>query len=105
MVAFVSAVSQRGTPLTAVQLLWINLIMDTLAAVALGTELPEEKLLLRQPYGRYDRLISALMWRDIFGQSLFQVRPTTNTSTLTHAHAHTPKHVHIRTSERRFAVM
>eukprot|EP00698_Gefionella_okellyi_P009109 TRINITY_DN228_c0_g1_i1.p1 TRINITY_DN228_c0_g1~~TRINITY_DN228_c0_g1_i1.p1 ORF type:complete len:1015 (-),score=272.16 TRINITY_DN228_c0_g1_i1:297-3341(-) len=73
IVAFISAVSDRGTPLTAVQLLWVNLIMDTLAALALGTEHPDDSLLLRKPYGRYDRLISSTMWRNIFSQSLFQV--------------------------------
>lgn len=73
VVAFVGAVSDRGTPLTAVQLLWVNMIMDTLGALALGTEIPTEALLKDKPYGRYDRLISATMWRNIFGQAIFQV--------------------------------
>ena len=63
----------KGTPLTAVQLLWVNLIMDTMAALALGTEIPDETLLLRKPYGRYDRLINSVMWRNIFAQAIFQV--------------------------------
>jgi magnesium-transporting ATPase (P-type) len=37
-VAFLGAVTRYGTPLTAVQLLWVNLIMDTMAALALGTK-------------------------------------------------------------------
>jgi magnesium-transporting ATPase (P-type) len=37
VVSFVSAAVTRTTPLTAVQLLWVNLIMDTLAALALAT--------------------------------------------------------------------
>jgi hypothetical protein len=48
--------------------------MDTLAALALGTEVPDDALLQRKPYGRYDRLISTFMWRNIIGQSIFQVR-------------------------------
>lgn len=73
IIAFISAVSGRGTPLTAVQLLWVNLIMDTMAALALGTEVPDDSTLLRKPYGRYDHLISSVMWRNILSQALFQV--------------------------------
>eukprot|EP01125_Pyxidicula_operculata_P005235 TRINITY_DN1891_c0_g1_i1.p2 TRINITY_DN1891_c0_g1~~TRINITY_DN1891_c0_g1_i1.p2 ORF type:complete len:1063 (-),score=295.26 TRINITY_DN1891_c0_g1_i1:3376-6564(-) len=77
VVAFVGAVSDYGTPLTAVQLLWVNLIMDTLAALALGTEKPTPDLLKRKPYGRSKdnpfAMISWIMWRNIFGQSLFQL--------------------------------
>ncbi|RYY82427.1 hypothetical protein EON63_13335, partial [archaeon] len=40
------------TPLTPVQMLWVNLIMDTLGALALGTEPPSSKLLGRRPYKR-----------------------------------------------------
>lgn len=72
-VAFVGAVSNFGTPLTAVQLLWVNLIMDTMAALALGTEKPTDRLLLRKPYGRTGKLITAVMIRNILGQSLFQL--------------------------------
>eukprot|EP01126_Amoeba_proteus_P065229 TRINITY_DN923_c0_g1_i8.p1 TRINITY_DN923_c0_g1~~TRINITY_DN923_c0_g1_i8.p1 ORF type:complete len:984 (-),score=211.52 TRINITY_DN923_c0_g1_i8:464-3337(-) len=73
LTAFIGAVSAYGTPLTALQLLWVNLIMDTMAALALGTEKPQERLLYRKPYGREGKLITATMWRNIFGQSFFQV--------------------------------
>ena len=39
-------------PLNAVQMLWVNLVMDTLASLALATEPPTEDLLKRKPYGR-----------------------------------------------------
>ena len=71
-VAFFGALTGKGTPLNAVQLLWVNLIMDTMAALALGTEKPTEDLLDRKPHGRTASLISPLMWRNIIGQSLFQ---------------------------------
>eukprot|EP01126_Amoeba_proteus_P065231 TRINITY_DN923_c0_g2_i1.p1 TRINITY_DN923_c0_g2~~TRINITY_DN923_c0_g2_i1.p1 ORF type:complete len:968 (+),score=225.49 TRINITY_DN923_c0_g2_i1:94-2997(+) len=71
--AFIGAVSAYGTPLTAVQLLWVNMIMDTMAALALGTEKPQDRLLYRKPYGREGKLITAVMWRNIIGQSFFQV--------------------------------
>ena len=71
--AFVSALCEYGTPLTAVQLLWVNLIMDTLAALALATEPPSEDSLKRKPYGRDDNIISATMWRNIICQGIFQL--------------------------------
>jgi len=72
VVAFIGAVTNYGTPLTAVQLLWVNLIMDTMAALALGTEKPTPDLLRRKPYGRNTDMITYIMWRNIFGQAAFQ---------------------------------
>merc|ERR1719471_782567 len=60
-------------PLTAVQLLWVNLIMDTLAALALATEMPTDALLERRPYGRNTHLISHAMWRFVFVHSTIQL--------------------------------
>jgi len=70
--AFVGALTVKS-PLTAVQLLWVNLIMDTMAALALATELPTPELLKRKPYGRFDALITTRMWRFILGHALYQV--------------------------------
>jgi magnesium-transporting ATPase (P-type) len=67
------AVTGFGTPLKPVQLLWVNLIMDTLGALALATELPTADMLLRKPYGRNDFLISGHMWRNILIQSAWQL--------------------------------
>jgi calcium-translocating P-type ATPase len=72
-VACIGAISNRGTPLKAVQLLWVNLIMDTMAALALGTERPTMELLDRKPYGRNTPLISYVMLRNLLGQAVFQV--------------------------------
>jgi len=60
-------------PLTAVQLLWVNLIMDTLAALALATEMPTDSLLDRKPYARDTHLISHSMWRFVFVHSTIQL--------------------------------
>jgi len=64
------------TPLTAVQLLWVNLIMDSLGALALATEPPTEALLKRPPknisHPNYS-LISPEMWKMILGQALYQI--------------------------------
>lgn len=61
-----------SAPLTAVQLLWVNMIMDTLGALALATEPPNDELMKRAPVGRKGNFISNVMWRNILGQSLYQ---------------------------------
>eukprot|EP01083_Nonionella_stella_P003081 8757_1 len=72
-ISLVGAIAGFETPLTAVQLLWVNLIMDTLAALALGTEAPTMELLNRRPYRRDCSLISPLMWRNVLCQSALQL--------------------------------
>ena len=72
LLAFVSACIINESPLKAVQLLWVNLIMDTFAALALATELPTEQLLERGPSRRDESLISSVMLRNILGQMLYQ---------------------------------
>ncbi|VDN57768.1 unnamed protein product [Dracunculus medinensis] len=73
VVAFVGACAIQDTPLKAVQMLWVNLIMDTLASLALATELPTEDLLKRKPYGRTSPLISRTMSKNILGHALYQL--------------------------------
>lgn len=68
-----SSLFSGAAPLTAVQLLWVNLIMDTLGALALATEPPNDGLMERQPVGRKASFITKPMWRNIFGQSLYQL--------------------------------
>lgn len=62
-----------SAPLTAVQLLWVNLIMDTLGALALATEPPHDGLMKRPPVGRGSSFITKVMWRNIMGQSIYQL--------------------------------
>lgn len=56
--AFIGAVVLRSSPLNAVQLLWVNLIMDTFASLALATEPPTEGLLDREPHSRTEYLVN-----------------------------------------------
>ena len=63
----------KDSPLKAIQMLWVNLIMDTLASLALATELPSEELLNRRPYGRTKPLISRLMLQNIAGHAVYQL--------------------------------
>ncbi|KAM6561882.1 hypothetical protein CsatB_021880 [Cannabis sativa] len=69
----VAAVSSGDVPLNAVQLLWVNLIMDTLGALALATEPPTDHLMDRTPVGRREPLITNIMWRNLLIQALYQV--------------------------------
>ncbi|XP_027154440.1 putative calcium-transporting ATPase 13, plasma membrane-type [Coffea eugenioides] len=70
---FIAAVSAGEVPLTAVQLLWVNLIMDTLGALALATEQPNNDLMECRPVGRREPLITKIMWRNLIAQALYQV--------------------------------
>ncbi|UYV61053.1 PMCA [Cordylochernes scorpioides] len=63
----------QDSPLKAVQMLWVNLIMDTLASLALATEMPTPALLTRKPYGRTKPLISRNMMKNILGHALYQL--------------------------------
>lgn len=69
----VAAISSGDVPLNAVQLLWVNLIMDTLGALALATEPPTDHLMKRSPVGRREPLITNIMWRNLLIQALYQV--------------------------------
>nr|XP_025611233.1 calcium-transporting ATPase 9, plasma membrane-type isoform X1 [Arachis hypogaea]XP_025670963.1 calcium-transporting ATPase 9, plasma membrane-type-like isoform X1 [Arachis hypogaea] len=69
----VAAVSAGEVPLNAVQLLWVNLIMDTLGALALATEPPTDSLMRRSPVGRRESLITNVMWRNLVIQAVYQV--------------------------------
>ncbi|XP_051932239.1 plasma membrane calcium-transporting ATPase 1-like isoform X3 [Hippocampus zosterae] len=73
IVAFTGACITQDSPLKAVQMLWVNLIMDTLASLALATEPPTESLLLRRPYGRDKPLISRTMMKNILGHAVYQL--------------------------------
>lgn len=72
-ITFLSALVGYDPPLNAVMMLWVNLIMDTMGALALGTEPPKKELLERPPYKRNSSLISRPMWRNILIQSTYQL--------------------------------
>ena len=72
-IVFAGACLFSDTPLTSTQMLWVNLIMDTFAALALATEPPTDALLDRQPAKKSDAIVNSVMWRNILGQSLFQI--------------------------------
>merc|ERR1711988_54388 len=73
VVAFIGSFAVRSSPLRAVQMLWVNLIMDTFASLALATEPPTPDLLSRKPYPRNKALISKTMAKNILGHSVYQL--------------------------------
>ncbi|XP_072979429.1 calcium-transporting ATPase 7, plasma membrane-type-like [Typha angustifolia] len=73
VINFISAITSGDMPLTTVQLLWVNLIMDTMGALALATDRPTKELMKKPPVGRTEPLISNVMWRNLIAQALFQI--------------------------------
>lgn len=78
VLTFVSAVAsnEEESVLNAVQLLWVNLIMDTFAALALATDPPAPSVLDRKPDKKSAGLISTRMMKMIIGQAIAQLAIT-----------------------------
>jgi len=72
VVVFISALQTQEAILTTVQMLWVNMIMDTFAALALATEPPHEKLLLKPPHDRDSYIVTKRMLKHIGVQAVFQ---------------------------------
>ena len=73
LLVFICACIGNESPLTTIQMLWINLIMDSLGSLALATEPPYDELLDREPTKKDESIINGKMWKHIIGQSLFQL--------------------------------
>ncbi|CAI9781215.1 unnamed protein product [Fraxinus pennsylvanica] len=73
VINFIAIVSAGDVPLTTVQLLWANLIMDTLGALALATERPTDELMHKPSVGRTEPLITKIMWRNLLAQAIYQI--------------------------------
>lgn len=73
VLALIGAIFIEQSPLTAVQMLWVNLIMDSFASLSLATEPPTPALLTRAPYPRTQPLLSRKMIKHIIGQSVYQL--------------------------------
>jgi Ca2+ transporting ATPase len=78
-IAVVGAAVLTESPLKVIQLLWVNLIMDSFASLALATDDPnrvpglKEQLLNRKPYARTQALLSKIMVRNMFVHALWQL--------------------------------
>ena len=72
LLVFISSCIGSESPITAIQMLWINLIMDSLGSLALSTEDPSNELLYREPHSKREYIINNTMWKMIAVQSLVQ---------------------------------
>ena len=74
LLVLISAFTDGDSPLRAIQLLWVNLIMDTFASLSLVTDSDPYPCLLKQKPGRRKKsLISKQMWLFLVGHSLYQL--------------------------------
>ncbi|TPX39836.1 hypothetical protein SeMB42_g04577 [Synchytrium endobioticum] len=73
VLTFVGSMTIGTPPLNTVQLLWVNLIMDTLGALALASDEPDDDILLKPPHARTESLISKPMREYITIQLFFQL--------------------------------
>ena len=64
-ISFLAPLLNLGTPLTIIQILYINLLMDTLAALMLGGEAPKEKYMKEKPKSRNESIVSGEMMSSI----------------------------------------
>ena len=71
--ALVGSFASAKSPLAAIQLLWVNLIMDALASLALASEPPTAELLKRNPVNRSKSIITERMWGNLIGQASYQL--------------------------------
>jgi Ca2+-transporting ATPase len=73
IIVLIGAFLGTESPLTVTQMLWVNLIMDTFAALALASLPPSEKVMKDQPRKTTDFIISRSMWKSILGVGIFFV--------------------------------
>ncbi len=70
MLIFISSIMGFSTPLLPVQLLWLNLVTDSLPAMALGIEKEEENIMKRQPSKKSEGIITKTKAFDIVIEGL-----------------------------------
>jgi calcium-translocating P-type ATPase len=70
LVTFVSPLLGMDNPLTIIQILWVNLVMDTLAALAFGGEPALKRFMDEKPKRRDEPIVSRYMWSSILTGSL-----------------------------------
>jgi len=78
LISLVFPLLGREYPLTITQILWINLVMDTIGAMAFGGEPALSRFMQEKPKKRDEQIVNGYMWREIlvgglftFGLSLF----------------------------------
>ena len=67
LIVLIGAFMGTQSPLTVTQMLWVNLIMDTFAAMALASLPPTMEVMRDKPRRREDFIVSRPMWAGILG--------------------------------------
>ncbi len=73
LIVLLGAFLGTESPLTVTQMLWVNLIMDTFAALALASLPPSERVMRNKPRSTTEHIITPAMGRQILGVGLFFV--------------------------------
>ena len=73
ILVFICSCIGNETPLSSIQMLWVNLIMDSLGSLALATEPPYDELLNRKPTNKTESIINGRMWKHIGFQAFFEL--------------------------------
>ena len=73
ILVFICSCIGNETPLNSIQMLWVNLIMDSLGSLALATEPPYDSLLLKKPTQKNESIINGKMWKNISLQAFFEI--------------------------------
>jgi calcium-translocating P-type ATPase len=71
LISFLSPLLGMENPLSIIQILWVNLVMDTLAALAFGGEPALRRYMKEKPKKRDESIISRYMWSEILMGSLW----------------------------------
>lgn len=71
LVSFVFPLLDMPNPLSITQILWVNLVMDTLAALALGGEPALRRYMDEKPKSRNEKIVSSYMWSEIIAGSIW----------------------------------
>ena len=74
---FLGGIILKDSPLNAIEMLWVNLIMDSFASLALATESPNDELLNRKPYNKDASILTPMMLLNVISQAIFQIMTLT----------------------------
>jgi calcium-translocating P-type ATPase len=71
LINFVAPLLGKENPLTITQILWVNLVMDTLAALAFGGEPALHRFMQEKPKRRDEKIVSGAMWSAIMTSAVW----------------------------------
>ena len=71
LAVFIASILGFSAPLLPIQLLWVNLVTDSLPAIALGTEKTEKNVMLRKPLPPSHGFFADGLWLDISLEGAF----------------------------------